>query len=149
MDNTQVIHTLIKSFKYTPANAGNEVDAQFVTLLEPSVRQLSACATLKQGFMRVIAKESGSGTDTQSSGTVSVEEVPMENRIINALYGSDAVDMTVVLQSAKELFREVAMVDGEKKMTVPMLDALCIEDLELMAGKYMANFILASVLKEA
>lgn len=148
MDNTQVIHTLIKSFKYTPANAGSEVEAQFVTLCEPSVRQLSACATLKQAFMRVIAKEANSGADTQSGSTTVVEEVPMENRIINALYGSD-VDMTVVLQSAKELFREVALVDGEKKMTVPMLDALCIEDMELMTGKYMANFILASVLKAA
>jgi len=145
-DKTDVIHEFIKPFKYTPKNSGQEVEAQFVTLVEPCVRQMTSCSTLKQAFMRVIAKEAGTGTADESADTSKVDEVPMENRIINALYASD-VDMNVVLLSAKELFKEVALVDGEKKMTVPMLDALCLEDIEMMTGKYMSNFILASVLK--
>jgi hypothetical protein len=145
-NNTEITHDLIKSFKYTPKNAGEEIDASFVTLKEPNVNQLSSCAVLKQAFMRVIAKESGDAEETPEADTSS-DDIPMETRIINALYASD-VDMTVVLLTAKELFKEVALVDGEKKVTVPMLNSMSIDDIEVMTGKYMANFILVSVLKD-
>ena len=144
-ENTEVVHELIKPFKYTPKDSGDQVDAQFIQLNEPSVKQLKSCATLKQAFMRVIAKESG-GTDDAVENT-ETDDVPMENRIINALYASDT-DINIVLLSAKELFKDVALVDGERKMTVPMLDSMAMEDIEMMTGKYMANFILASVLKD-
>ena len=145
-NETEVIHELIKPIKYTPKNSGEETEAQFVTLLEPSVKQLSACATLKQAFMRVIANEGG---DAEESGSPAVEsEVPMHSRVMNALYASPDTDITKVLLSAEELFRDVALIDGEKKLTVPMLDAMCLEDIEVMTGKYMENFILASVLKD-
>ena len=145
-NETEIIHELIKPIKYTPKNSGEETEAQFVTLLEPSVKQLSACSTLKQAFMRVIAKEAGDAED----GATPAEEstMPMHQSIMNALYASPEADITKVLLSAKELFREVALIDGEKKPTVPMLDAMCIEDIEVMTGKYMGNFILASVLKD-
>lgn len=146
MSDELVIHELIKPFKYTPKGSGTPVDAQFIELREPSVKHLSACATLKQAFMRVIAKES-SGQEEVAEDADKEDDVPMENRIMNALYASDT-DMKVVLLSAKELFKEVAFVDGEKKVTVPMFDSMCIDDIERMTGKYMANFILSSVLKE-
>lgn len=146
-EDTSVLHELEKPIKYTPNNAGEETEAQFIQLREPSVKQLSACVVLKQAFMRTIAKESDSANDSAEAPDTDVDSVPMANRIINALYASD-VDINVVLLSAKELFREVAFVDGEKKVTVPMLDSMCIEDIEMMTGKYMANFILASVLKD-
>ncbi len=145
-DETEIIYELKKPFKYTPKNSGEETEAQFITLVEPSVKQMAACSVLKQAFMRVIARESGDSSD-DSASDASAEDVPMETRIINALYASDT-DINIVLQSAKELFRDVGLVDGEKKLTVPMLDSLCIEDIEMMTGQYMANFILASVLKE-
>ena len=142
----EVIHELVKPFSYTPKNSGEPVDAQFITLLELSVRNLTACATLKQAFMRVLAA-ANSDEDAVELDEDKPDDVPMENRVINALYTSDAVDMNVVLLSAKELFREVALVDGEKKITAPMLDAMSMDDIEQMTGKYMVNFILASVLK--
>lgn len=146
MSEVQVIHELIKPFKYTAKNSGEEKEAQFVELREPSVRNLSACGTLKQAFMRVIASESNDSNAPESDED-KTDEVPMATKIINALYASDT-DITVVLLSAKELFKDVAFVDGEKRVTVPMLDCLSMEDIELMTGKYMENFILASVLKD-
>ena len=146
--DTEIIHELIKPFKYTPKNSGEETDAQFISLQEPSVQQLASCSTLKQAFMRVISKESsGEETSTADTDSSAADDVPMENRIINALYASDE-DMPRLLATAKELFRSVGMVDGEKKLTLPMLDSLCMEDLEMMTGKYLANFILVSVLKD-
>lgn len=147
-DDTDLIYTFIKPIMYVPKNSGEEIEAQFITLKEPSVKQMVACATLKQAFMRVLAKESDDADDTsESDEKVDTSEVPMENRIINALYTSDT-DINKVFLSAKELFKEVGLVDGEKKVTNPLLDSMCLEDIEMMTGKYMANFILASVLKE-
>jgi len=148
---TEVIHELIKPFNYTPKNAGEETEASFITLKEPSVKQLTACSTLKQAFMRVIASEATNSGDTAAVDTdadtdADTDTGAMEDNIMNALYASDE-DIAKLFLTAKELFREVALVDGEKKVTVPMLDAMCIEDIEKMTGKYMANFILASVLE--
>ena len=145
MSGTEIMHELIKPFKYTPKDSGDQVEAQFIQLSEPSVKQMATCATLKQAFMRVIAKESDSSSDAVEAPDT--DEVPMANRIINALYASDT-DINVVLLSAKELFKDVALIDGERKMTVPLLDSMAMEDIEQMTGKYMANFILASVLKD-
>ncbi len=145
-DETEVIHPLIKPIKYTPKNSGDQIEAQFITLNEPSVRNLKTCATLKQAFLRVIAGNESSGEETPAE-TEKEDSVPMETRIINALYAS-AEDMPAILLTAKELFRDVGQIDGEKKLTAPMLDDLCIQDIEMMTGKYMANFILASVLTD-
>lgn len=144
-DDTDIMHELIKPISYTPKNSGEPVEAQFITLTEPSVKQLPTCSTLKQAFMRVISKAADENEGSENSSDA--DEVPMEDRIINALYASDE-DITVILLSAKELFKEVGLIDGEKKLTVPMLDSMALEDIEKMTGKYMANFILASVLKD-
>lgn len=143
-DETEVIHELIKPFLYTPKNSGEETEAQFITLKEPSVKQLTACSTLKQAFVRVIAAEQGK--EEVAHAPTDAEKGAMEDDIINALYASGE-DISKLFLTAKELFRDVALVDGEKKITVPMLDAMCIADIEKMTGKYMANFILASVLE--
>ncbi len=142
---SEVIHELIKPFNYTPKNSGEETEASFITLKEPSVKNLSACSTLKQAFMRVIAAEAGSDADA-AEPSADVDAGAMEDNIMNALYASGE-DISKLFLTAKELFREVALVDGEKKITVPMLDSMGIEDIEKMLGKYMANFILVSVLE--
>ncbi len=144
-DKTEITHDLIKPFNYTPKNSGEEVEAQFVALPEPSVNQLLACSTLKQAFMRVIANNAQD--DEAPSDTPEDSSVPMHERIINALYASSDTDMGKLLLSAKELFKSVGLLDGEKKMTAVLVDSLCIQDLEQMTGKYMENFILASVLE--
>lgn len=147
-DETEIIHEFIKPFDYTPRNAGDMVQAQFITLKEPSVKQLTACSTLKQAFMRVIAAQSANSDDAEAvNKDKDADTGAMEDNIINALYASDE-DISKLFLTARELFREVALVDGEKKVTLPMLDAMGIEDIEKMTGKYMANFILASVLTD-
>jgi len=69
--------------------------------------------------------------------------------VISMLYMSD-VDMNGVLLSAIELFNSgVALVDGEQRFTKPIIDTLSPDDLELMTGTYLVNFILASALAKA
>ena len=40
------------------------------------------------------------------------------------------------------------MIDGEVKVTKPILDEMSNDDLEGMLGEYLANFILRSVLSK-
>lgn len=141
----EIIHTLLKPISYTPNNAGEPVEAQFITLTEPSVRNITACAMLKQAFVRVLA---GQEQNDDVERGAKDDTTPMATSIINSLYASGAVDMGKVLLSAKELFKVVGLVDGEKKLTTPMLDSLSMQDLEGMTGAYMENFILASILAD-
>lgn len=146
---TEITYELTHSFKYTPKGSGDQVKAQFIQLNEPSVKNLEYCGILKQSFMRVIAEQNNiEGPDEEgelSTEDETEDDTPMPQRIINSMYTS-GTDITKVFMAAKELFRQVALVDGEKALTLPMLDEMSITDLELMTGLYMSNFILASVL---
>jgi len=144
-DSTDIIYSLKKSILYAPKGSGVEVEGTFVTLKEPSVKQLKVCSTLKQAFMRTIANSVDE--DSEKEKEKPDESMPMPSLIINALYAGE-MDMSVVLLSAKELFREVGFIEGEKQLTIPMLDSMSLDDIESMTGVYMENFILASVLEE-
>jgi len=147
---SELIYELKKSFKYTPNNSGEQIDAQFIQLNEPSVKNLEYCSVLKQSFMRVITEQDSAHELDNSEivqDDIAQDDIAMEQKIINSLYAS-GVDITKVFVSAKELFRQVALVDGEKSLTQPMIDNMSIYDLENMTGLYMANFILASVLED-
>ncbi len=54
--------------------------------------------------------------------------------------------ITKARMAAKELFKDVCFVDGEKKMTSVLIDSLSIDDFNLMVGSYLKNFIAASIL---
>ena len=57
--------------------------------------------------------------------------------------------MAKILLSAVELFKSgVAYIEGEAKVTRPVLDEMSNDDLEGMLGEYLANFILRSVLNK-
>jgi hypothetical protein len=145
---TEIIYELKQPFKYTPKNSGDQVDAQFIKLSEPSVKNLEYCSILKQAFMRVIADQDNSiETGETDASTVEEDDIALSQKIINSLYTSKN-DITQVFVCAKELFRQVGLVDGEKQLTMPMIDEMSIDDLESMTGLYMANFILASVLED-
>lgn len=140
----EVLYTLQdKTVLY--AKDGDEVVAEFVQLTAPSSKQLKHTTFLKQSFFRALNSLQGSADKEKA------EESPdmKPEDIISMLYMSD-VDMNTVLLSAIELFNSgVALVDGEQRFTKPIIDTLSQEDLELMTGTYLVNFILASALAKA
>lgn len=140
--NSEVDFPLTTGVPY--AKNGEEVEGVFIKLHAPSAKQLKECTTLKQAFFQAIS----AFQDREAPKTETKDDANIDGEaIISALYMSD-VDMVKVLLNAKELFVSgVALIDGEIKLTRPILDAMSQDDLEAMTGEYMANFILSSVLK--
>lgn len=130
--------------KISYAFEGEEVEGSFVKLTPPSAKQLSHCAFLKQSFIRACAEQQRNNPGQKEPAS---DEKVSGQDIIYMLYGSSSTDMAKVLISGIELFKTgVAMIDGETKMTKPLLDKMSNDDLEGMLGEYLANFILQSVL---
>jgi len=133
-------------FKY--ANKGDQVEAVFITLFAPSFKQIDKVAPIKQAFTAAI-------TDTVSD--VNVDEVeakePEEgdelitpSQAIQVLYRANA-DITKVFLHAQELFKSgVALVDGESKLTTPLMEKMHLDDFEGLVGAYLGNFIAPSLM---
>lgn len=129
----------------TYAKAGLQVEGSFIALAAPTSKNMTECAFLKQAFFRSLPKTKPEDREELSSET---PEITGEG-VITLITMSKDVDLSGVLLTAKELFTSgVAMVDGEVKLTKPLLDAMSQDDLEAMTGEYMANFILASALRK-
>lgn len=136
---TEFDYPLTVPFPY--ALKGQEETASFIKLVAPTSRHSRECATLKQAFFRAVPKGEESDVDPETV------ETPSGTDIITMLAISQDVDLPDVLDTAARLFTAgVAFVDGEAKLTRPLLDKMSQEDLEGMAGEYLANFTVASAL---
>ena len=139
-------HELELPFQY--AYKGDLQEASFVTLKAPSSKHISYCADLKQAFMRALPTDGGASAAEGDKDGKGVDDLDGES-IMMLISMSKDVDLKTVLISARELFASgLAFVDGETKMTKPMVDEMSQDDLENMLGKYYLNFILASWLRK-
>ena len=65
---------------------------------------------------------------------------------IQVLYRS-SVDVTKVFLYAEQLFKSgVALIDGETKLTTPLMEKMSLQDFEGLVGAYIANFIVPSLM---
>lgn len=133
---------LTTNFEY--AHKGDMRTAQLIRFAAPTSKNMTECAFLKQAFFRALPTDDR-GADQQAEKKTEISG----DEVIMMLAMSEKVDLAKVLISAKMLFTSgVAMVDGEEKLTSPLADKMSQDDLENAAGKYMANFILASALRK-
>lgn len=156
---TDTNYILKKPFSY--AYKGDMQNAEFITLKEPSYKQIDKVALIKQDFMTAIEHMQSSSLnaiqsiDVQDSLTIiqDDEDPQAESKELSitakeamqSLYMSP-VKMDAFFVRCQELFRSgVALVDGETKLTMPMIEKMSIDDFELMSGKYIVNFILPSL----
>lgn len=126
---------------------GDLQEAQFITLLPPTSKNIADCADLKQAFMRAMHGYQDSGAaQAAKDSAVDVESDDFGGEGIMMLISmSKDVELKQVLLHGRELFSSgVALVDGETKVTKPILDNIDQDDLEAMIGEYYINFILAS-----
>lgn len=144
---TEFDFPLTKKFEYS--FKGDTVEASFIRLSEPSANNSMVCAQLKQAFYRAMSEageKSGEGATPQNEGKGVADIKPAD--VMSLLYTSNSVEVHKLLLHAKELFSSgVALVDGEQKLTKPLIDKISLSDLESMLGGYFVNFILLSVLK--
>ena len=137
-----VLVTLSEPLKY--AYEGELVEGTFIQLNPPTSRNMTECAFQKQAFYRSIPKNVEAPDENASDDPVTGE------MIMQLILMSDTVDLGPVLISGRELLTSgVALVEGETKLTKPLMNDISQNDLEKLVGEYMANFILASELQKA
>ena len=145
---TEFDFVLTQKFSY--AHQGQQPSATFVTLKAPTSRNLKECAFLKQAFGRAQAalQDRAAMQSAITEGREASEDTKIEgDDVILMLAASTAVEYGDVLDVAKKLFSSgVAQIEGETKLTSPLIDSMSVEDFEGMLGQYLVNFTLASLL---
>lgn len=124
------------------AHGGEMQDASFIEMRAPNYKDMTNFSVVKQEFIKAITNVSEGSEASESSGdsgTISGDDA------ISLLYATGA-DMGKVIAGTQELLRASAMVDGEAKLTIPLLEKLSIADAEGLIGCYIANFIAAPLL---
>lgn len=126
------------------AYKGEIKQAIFVTLLAPAFKQVDKVAPLKQALMaaiRDIQVASGDRKEnSESSGEITGQD------IMQMLYQGSG-DMSKVMAHARQLFISgVALIDGETRFTLPLIDDMSLDDVEGMLGEYLAAFIVPSLM---
>ncbi len=142
---TEYNYDLKARFDY--AYKGDVVQANFIMLKAPSVKTPHR-ADLKQCFYRAIDNVNA-GTDKPPVDTAEKQEAPSGSDIIQLIAMSKDVELSAFLEFGKVLLSSgVALVDGEIKLTKPLIDMMNPDELEDMLGGYVSNFILASAFRK-
>ena len=128
------------------ANKGEMQESTFVELIAPNFKQLDNFIPVKQAFISAVTDLSEVTGSAQSESNNDEDEKITGPQIIAVMMRSSC-DMTKVYLHCKELFRSgAALLDGEQKMTVPIIEAMPLRDFEKLVGEYIANFIAASLI---
>lgn len=130
------------------SNSGEIVDGSFITLKAPSSRNSKECAKLKQAFFRSIDQNAEVDESSKQAAAEGTSENSADGVVIMLAMSKD-VELDEVMDTARKLFtsgNNIAMVEGEAKLTSPLIDKMTLEDFEQMTGEYMLRFILASAL---
>lgn len=136
-------YELKRSFQYS--HKGEMHDASFVTLSSPNYKHMDKIVPIKQAVTAAIAqiqeRDIGDGNDDQADG-----DVITGAQILQLLYVWDGNLMSVFM-NAQELFKSgVALVDGEAKLTVPLMEKMDPADFERLTGDYIAAFLAPSLM---
>lgn len=142
---SEVFYTLKEPFSYARKD-GDAGNAQFITLVAPNYKQMQHVTPLKTAFMQAVL--GFSDKDVIDATSDQTENHKIEGaQVMQVLYSCAEVNMTKVMLSAAELFKAgAAMVEGEEKLTQPLIDKMKLDDFEQMVGEYIANFITPSLM---
>jgi len=140
---SEVQYELKNPFDY--AYKGENQTASFITLLAPTYKQMGNFTPIKQAFTAAITEVTADldpeattegGDDTGVTATAAMQ-----------LMYRWTGDLTKIFLYAEQLFKSgAAMIDGETKLTTPLLEKMDMVDVEGLTGEYIANFIAASLM---
>lgn len=153
-DEAEVHFKLTTPFEY--AFKGEKRVADFISLTAPNMRQHHLAAPLAQSVMKMFStaytgedreaitqaiedkKENEVIEEKESEETVDAET------ILTLMYSSKTVDINVIFEQAKTLFKfGIALIDGESKLNDHLIHEMAVKDFENLVGEYIANFIIA------
>lgn len=146
MAKPQTIHfELSKSIKYAGSD-GNEIECNFIELLEPTGKVSHLCCAIEgiiqSGVMKMAEMLDQDEIEAAKETAKNNAESEKDGDAVLALMAGSGVDMEKLVLHFRELFKSVAWMGAEKLITTARLDELSHSDLRKMMGVYAANFIL-------
>ena len=140
---SEYTYELKQSFKY--AKSGEQEDATFITITAPTFKQLDKVAPIKQALMAAISEIQDSKIVAESDAKTDNEKLTGA-QCIQLMYTWSG-DLNKVFLHAEQLFKsDVALIDGESRLTSPLMDKMSVTDFEGLVGAYIANFIAPSLM---
>lgn len=151
---SEYTYELKHPFQY--ANKGGQVDASFITITGPNYKQMDKVAPIKQAFTVAIEETARGESEAIEAAKEAAEEAKKEGKkeedlippsqVIQVLYRASS-DITKVFLYAEQLFKSgAALVDGETKLTTPLMEKMHLDDFEGLVGAYISNFIAPSLM---
>jgi len=123
------------------------VEGNHIDLNEPTGKVSHLCCEIEGMLQSAAMKMADMFSDadlekarTEADKTPEKESEPDGDAALAIMMGS-GVDMKKMVLLFRELFKEVAMVGGEKNLTVPLMDRMNHREFRKMMGSYTANFI--------
>ena len=115
---------------------GDMQAASFIELSEPTYQDMTNFMLGKQAFVKGVAQAAESSASEASGDDMDITG----DDVIGFLYTS-GIDMAKIFVAVQELVKSSGLVDGEVKVTTPLMNKLSVKDAEGLMGFYIANFI--------
>lgn len=144
--------TLSAPLEYS--SKGDTLQATFVTLIPPTSKLMKQCSAIKQLFYRAahfVQKNNvnkNSEEKDQDESKNDDEESDDNEGLYDVFYLSD-IDIEDVILAFRKLYKAGGiLIDGEVKVTDPLIDKISLDDFEKISSIYLGNFIAASMLSQ-
>ena len=142
----EVLVDLSKPLSYAGPK-GDMVEATFIQLKAPTYKQLENFLPVKQAFMSAVTSIDASKIDVAGVDTDKDKEVKFTGAEALTVMMQSSCDMTKIYLYCSALFKSgAALLDGEQKLTTPLMESMELKDFDKLVGDYIANFIAASLM---
>lgn len=145
---------LSKSMAYANGS-GKEVECNHIELIEPTGSVSHICCGIEALIQSSVldmagklgddavddAKEAAAEKKTDTEESTDAEK--KDGDAMLAVMTGGGCNMEKVVSLFRKLFKEVALMGGEKKITGPRMDNMLHRDFRKMMGEYAANFIMS------
>lgn len=142
--NSEVRVMLSSPLKYGGKD-GTFREGTFVVLKAPSSRAYGLAIKIRQMIARALAADARRARAAGGAPPPADDAEPPTGSDWLAMLAASEIDLPALFDAVREILvrYELAMVDGEVPMTMPLLEALSLSDLEAVVGEYVATFPLA------
>lgn len=128
--------------------SGELVECNFIELQEPTGKVSATCCAIEALVKENIIKLANS-VNEETVAQIKEKEPVSEEEMFKEVSASEfytvcvasGVDMSKLVLHCRELFKQVGLMGGEKKLTIPRMDEMSHNDFKKLMGAYLVNFI--------
>lgn len=128
------------------AYGGEKQESTFVELIAPNFKQIEHFLPIKQAFLGAVS-EVNTGKDREEDNDTIDDDNTITGEQVLTLMMQSSQDMKKVYLHCVELFKSgTALIGGEAKCTINLIETMPLSDFDKLVGEYIANFIATSLL---